>query len=301
MKVWKRTLPILLAVLTLVVALPLQTFAAGYIDLTCTAGLTIQAICGETPVAMPVKGYLVARVDATGSLTATEQFAQYADQLQITGKNDSAWQALAQTVAQELTETVKPQFSGTTDEQGTLTQHTLPLGLYLITGQQVRQGGYFYEISPFFVMLPQQSENDWQYTATVYAKPSQTPCEEEFRLLKKWDDSCHSNRRPKKISVRILCNGELYETVTLPYNGKWSYTWKGDINKTWTVEEDQVTGYRVPKITQEGYVFTILNRCDDPEFPQTGQLWWPVPVLICCGLALIAVGLLRRKEENHEA
>lgn len=37
------------------------------------------------------------------------------------------------------------------------------------------------------------------------------------------------------------------------------------------------------------------------QLPQTGQLWWPVPVLICAGLACIVVGLIRRRREQDEA
>ena len=36
------------------------------------------------------------------------------------------------------------------------------------------------------------------------------------------------------------------------------------------------------------------------KLPQTGQLWWPVPVLACAGLGCIAVGLLRRREDRDE-
>lgn len=36
------------------------------------------------------------------------------------------------------------------------------------------------------------------------------------------------------------------------------------------------------------------------KLPQTGQLWWPVPVLACAGLGCIAVGLLRRREARDE-
>jgi len=35
--------------------------------------------------------------------------------------------------------------------------------------------------------------------------------------------------------------------------------------------------------------------------PQTGQLWWPVPVLLLAGLVLVVVGLARRKEDKYEA
>ena len=36
------------------------------------------------------------------------------------------------------------------------------------------------------------------------------------------------------------------------------------------------------------------------QLPQTGQLWWPVPVLACAGLGCIAVGLFRRWEARDE-
>ena len=35
------------------------------------------------------------------------------------------------------------------------------------------------------------------------------------------------------------------------------------------------------------------------KLPQTGQLWWPVPVLICMGLGCNAVGLIRRREGSE--
>ncbi len=39
----------------------------------------------------------------------------------------------------------------------------------------------------------------------------------------------------------------------------------------------------------------------DPSLPQTGQLWWPVPVLACGGLLLFAVGVaLNRRREADE-
>lgn len=37
-----------------------------------------------------------------------------------------------------------------------------------------------------------------------------------------------------------------------------------------------------------------------PTLPQTGQLWWPVPVLLAAGLLLVVIGLLRRRGTDHE-
>ena len=41
------------------------------------------------------------------------------------------------------------------------------------------------------------------------------------------------------------------------------------------------------------------SRPGQPTLPQTGLLWWPVPVLICAGLLLLLLGLLRRKGASH--
>lgn len=37
-----------------------------------------------------------------------------------------------------------------------------------------------------------------------------------------------------------------------------------------------------------------------PYLPQTGQLWWPVPVLLCAGLFFILIGVVRRRSGNDE-
>lgn len=37
-----------------------------------------------------------------------------------------------------------------------------------------------------------------------------------------------------------------------------------------------------------------------PTLPQTGQLWWPVPVLTAAGLLLVIAGLLRRRGAENE-
>lgn len=37
-----------------------------------------------------------------------------------------------------------------------------------------------------------------------------------------------------------------------------------------------------------------------PKLPQTGQLWWPVPVLLLSGLIAVAAGIARRREDYYE-
>ena len=50
----------------------------------------------------------------------------------------------------------------------------------------------------------------------------------------------------------------------------------------------------------------IVKPTEPPEtpppgkLPQTGQLWWPVPILISAGLLCITAGLLRRRGNRNE-
>ena len=48
--------------------------------------------------------------------------------------------------------------------------------------------------------------------------------------------------------------------------------------------------------TTEGTVTTTSGR----KIPQTGQLWWPVPVLLCAGFLCLIVGMMRRSKGRRK-
>lgn len=50
--------------------------------------------------------------------------------------------------------------------------------------------------------------------------------------------------------------------------------------------------------TVEEIAFT--NKYTDDKLPQTGLLWWPVPVLLAVGLMLVLFGIVRRKGSGNE-
>lgn len=125
-------------------------------------------------------------------------------------------------------------------------------------------------------------------------------------VLKRWSDAGYENKRPASVTVRLLRDGEVYDTVTLDQSCDWQHAWTGlprcgdDGNEiSWTVREDAVSGYTA-SVTQTGDTFVITNAYDNPKLPQTGQLWWPVPLLAAAGLGLICVGLSMRKRDENE-
>ena len=125
-------------------------------------------------------------------------------------------------------------------------------------------------------------------------------------VQKRWSDTGYENKRPASVTAELLKNGEVYDTVRLDADGGWQYTWEelprydAEGKKiSWTLREVSVKGY-TSSVTQTGDIFVLINTYDKTKLPQTGQLWWPVPLLAAAGLGLICVGLSMRKREENE-
>lgn len=155
------------------------------------------------------------------------------------------------------------------------------------------------------------------------------------KVLKVWEDDQKKNR-PKEIVVQLLRDGRVFDTVTLSKKNNWRYTWTElDDDYVWrVVEYDVPEGYTV-SIGREGITFVITNTYEPetppdepnipdtppplgpdpgdpgnpdnpgnpgkPGLPQTGMLWWPVPLLAGAGILLFMGGWHRmRKEERDE-
>lgn len=321
MKKYKSLAALLLGFILVAALFPIHALAAGSIDLNRDASLTITEKYGEQPLSgVRFDLYLVSTADESGELTPVPAFEKYAAELDIRGQNDSAWQALAEKLERELLlgnlGQLLPADSAVTGEQGTASipspGRKLTLGLYLVPGTRTEKEGYVYSTAPFFVLLPEldAQSNTWNYAPAAKAKPGQSPVLVDYQVVKIWRDDCHKTQRPQSITIQLLCDGEVYDTITLPHNGAWKYTWHDlDTNHLWTVTETKLPGYQEPEIQQVENTFLVTNTCgkpgtptgpEKPILPQTGQLWWPVPVLLAAGLLFVVIGLIRRRGARHE-
>lgn len=343
MKIHKKILGTFFAILAIVALLPVQALAAGRLDLSRDVRLTISYQDEKTPlVGAQFDLYLAASVNEYGELTVTEDFAGF--NVNMRGKDDEAWKTLASTLeGYVLRDNIKPADSGKTDRQGQVSfpsqQERLVPGLYLVLGSRHTQDGRIYDAAPFMALLPgRDAETDaWIYDVTVNSKFSSRPEPSgpdsstiTRKVLKVWADSDHENDRPAEVTVQLLCDGSVYDTVTLRAANNWRYTWEGlDARSQWTVVEEEQENY-MPEVTREGITFVLTNTYaedipdqptpmdpgptppeppetmdipDEPvplsQLPQTGQLWWPVPVLTAAGLLLVIFGLLRRRGARH--
>ena len=324
----KRTLALLAAVLCLLTSV---AQAAGSIDLTRKPTLTLTYRDGKTALSgAKFSIYRVADADETGELTVRSEFDEF--DLDIRGKNDRRWREMAQTLeSYVLRRELTPADSGKTDKTGMLTfptqGKTLAAGLYLVIGERHTQGGNDYDAEPFFVLLPTQDleNNEWVYDVSANVKFGKTPVPDDGdtvtrKVLKVWDDDGAEDSRPQEITVELLRNGKVYDTVKLSEKNNWRYTWLDlDADTRWSVTEKTVSGYTV-SITREGITFVVTNtkkpeRTDTPNtpvkpsnpskpsssakptLPQTGAVWWHVEALALSGLVFLILGALDRKTE----
>lgn len=332
-KLNSRILSVCLCLLCLSALLSVQLQAAGPIDTGRDVHLTIAYQQDGQPVSgAPFDLFYVASVDAYGEFTLTGDFAKYP--VRLTGLDSDGWRQLAETLASYASaDRLTPLDSGATNAQGLLTfpnrQSSMKPGLYLAVGQQFSDGVYVYTTEPFLAALPivDTASNEWVYDLTVSPKHMEDDAIPPFhdtterKVLKVWDDGGDTASRPQEITVQLLKNGIVYDTVTLSARNNWRYTWDKlpnyDSNGRrieWSVVERDVSGYTV-LVSREGLTFVITNSRtpgepsepstpatpgSKPSLPQTGLLWWPVPLLVLCGLAFVIAGVIFGKRKHHD-
>ena len=320
MKQLKRAAYLFCAVMFLLIMAG-QVFASETVNPDKDVTLTITSIWDQKSIpGMEYKLYLVSTFDENGKLTPSAEFRTYAQKLDIKGKNDEAWHTLAQELDDAFIAgkiSAQPADAVTSNENG-ITKFpsrgkTLVKGLYLVLSTCVEYDGFVYVTSPFFVSLPWADTDgqNWDYDVDMQIAPkiARKPLREDLKVIKIWDDKGNNTKRPKTITIRLKRDGVEYDVITLPQNNRWEYTWKDlETKYHWTVTEDKVEGYKDPSITREGNTFKVVNTVKPgptppptPTLPQTGQLWWPVPILISIGLLLMVLGVIRRKEAMYNA
>lgn len=115
--------------------------------------------------------------------------------------------------------------------------------------------------------------------------------------------------RPSSVTVQLYDGAEKCgDEVTLSAENNWTYTWKGLVLKHDTEHAYSVQEVSVPdnyKVTYavDGTITTITNTYVQPaqKLIQTGQLNWPIPVMACVGVALVAAGILLTRKKQDDA
>lgn len=312
----------------LLILCPMQALAAGSIQTEKPASLAIEYLYEKEPISgAQFSVFRIASVEPDCTFTLTPTFSKY--RVKVAENTVEEWNCLAETLAgYALADQLTPDAIGTTDRSGKACFENLKTGLYLILSEKCVAGDYCYYIKPTIAALPglDALQNDWSYQVSILPKVEREPITKgkttERAVLKVWDDGGNTALRPASITISLLRDGELFEKVTLNEKNNWSYQWTelaySDEKGTpyyWSVAEDPAENYSTDVI-RKGITFVVTNSLDvehenpsfgqDPDgpkkpsnLPQTGVLWWPVPVLLCFGAVLLIFGAVRRKEDKR--
>lgn len=216
---------LVLAALAALALSPAKAQAAVAVDVDAPASLELSLTSGgEAASGVAFSIYRVAEVAFTGELTPVSPFAGYG----ISFEDDTAegWAAMAQSLNELVfADGIAPSAKALTDARGVASFSGLPVGLYLVTGEDFRTDGAGVVPAPFMICLPDLSDGDeWLYDVQAGVKSQIVP-----------DASSGTSSGGSSSSGK-------------PSQGK---------------------------------------------LPQTGQLWWPVPVLLLTGVAFTALGAAR--------
>ncbi|MDO5400561.1 MAG: Cna B-type domain-containing protein [Eubacteriales bacterium] len=314
----RRWITFLLALVLLAGVLPVRARAIDAIDQDREVSLTIRCMDGDVPLAgVEFALYRVADTDDFGGLTVCDAFR---DHVHGDLNDPDRSEALARDLARAAAD-LPALDAGSTDARGLLRfpsqQGSLRPGLYLVTGQSHSHGGYVYTENPVLVMLPWRNQtggdiDTWHYDVERTGKfdkvEEKHPVTVEVEKI--WVTG--GREKPESLTVRLYRDSRLFDEVILNENNGWSYRWEDLEPGLWEVDEAAVKGYDkqiIPTVNDERthYRFRLVNTYRQPEnpgkpprLPQTGQLWWPVPVLLSAGLLLVLIGMLRRRGQSRE-
>ena len=290
---------------------------------TGKASLTIDFKTTDNSTALSgavFKVYKVASINERNHLVKDQEYESVDADFEKT-TTEEEWQKLVESFIKAIEEQekeIKETATCTTDTNGICKMENLEEGLYLVVGAEHTQGNTKYTPAPFFVRLPEaklddddESKDEWNYDVRVEPKyTSETNPDEphegggktSIKVIKIWEDEGNEKKRPGNVQVELYQDGKVIDKVKLSEDNNWTYTWTGlDNSYNYRVEESLNKKYD-RRVTQEGNTFIIVNTYKEDDFilPDTGQLWWPVPLLIGGGLILIAVGIMvnRKKEDT---
>lgn len=197
-----------------------------------------------------------------------------------------------------LMEGIEADASNSSDSSYKASFTGLESGIYLVVGKEVFQDGVFYMPQVSLVSLSGDLSVDLKYEMSD--KPSR------IHVLKVWKKD-NKKSRPKSIEVCLLrSDGIVVDKVILNSDNQWTYTWDNlSTSYTYSVMETSVpSGYK-ESCTREKDTIVLTNtgnfmdkvKKKDEVLPNSGQLWWPVPVLLFVGLVLFGLGRHLKNEE----
>ena len=252
--------------------------------------------------------YRLADWSAKGGYTPTGDFADhttYPVDWDILNADQQTLRDFANTMAGYIAVN-KPAAENTlkTDSAGVATFDQLKDGLYLAVVAPYEGNVLTCQTAAMLVALPNvhKDAND-QRTLSIEPKADcAVPPTTTISVNKVWKDK-NSAKRPESVTMNLLQDGKIYDSIMLNNANDWKYTWKGlQAKHEYTVVEANVPGNYTALVDRENNDYTVTNTAK-PGSAKTGAsvaiIAVIVVVLAAAGIAIAVV--VRKKNTTKNA
>jgi hypothetical protein len=228
-----------------------------------------------------VKLYKVAEFSSSGKYQLSEAYASYLGSRDFDGSDSGKLEGGAQTLEAYIRADNRKADSEAVIQGGQAKCSDIPAGLYLILYDVPAASSY--TAGALLQSLPYDfKDGGYVSDVTLHVKTVSKPAPEKtsYKVQKLWQGDSKADR-PAEISVTILKDGSVYETVSLNADNNWSYSWEAE-SGVFLVKEDSVPdGYTV-QTSADGTTFQIINsREHESETP--GQTETPGSTQVTSG------------------
>jgi len=304
----------------------------------CPSALAIdrideQALCtltvnfrpgGENGDGAQIRLYRVADMTGFGDFTPVYDFAGLGEP--VNGLEDEEWNVLARKMASYVDHSslTNRWWAKGTVTGGKVVFKDLPVGLYLLVYDVYSRSSIYYLTDPMLISLPNHSDpNDpdaWMCEVEISPKAHQIQAA-PLRVRKEWVRAPMEEWKP--VTIHLMVKGKIAETVVLSAANNWcaNFSTKLQNGDWWSVAEATklegfknykwdwswdgkyvniyVTNEKKPPVTPSTTGPAPTPKPNyPPVLPQTGLLWWPVPVLAVGGMLLFGLGWARRRRHD---
>lgn len=265
------------------------------------------------------KLYKIAEKSKEGKYNLVNEFINYRVDLSNYSSMDKA--AVANTLESYIKrDGLKELRKGVTDSFNSVNFTALDSGLYLIMGETKLNKDYRYYPTPVLLEVTENSNRE----IVMDLKYEKNKIDKKIKLIvyKIWDDG-DSIDRPNSIDVQLLRNGQVLEEEKLSKYNNWCIEWK-NLSPDFTydvIEKDVPKNYYVT-VNRDGEVIKICNTLSNIEgeyltreenekeeepfkimeekVPQTGQLWYPVIILLILASVFFIIGKMSDKKNENK-
>ncbi len=186
-----------------------------------------------------------------------------------------------------------------TSEYGKAQFENLSEGIWLVFCEDSEK----YSFNPYLVFLPFANNGGLNYNVTSTPKLKLNKLDDKsIYVIKKWDDNNNeAKKRPEKITVELKRGEKVVDTVVLNEGNGWAHTFEGQSNEgKYSVNEKMVKNYSVKYSGDSENGFIITNTYNSGKLPQTGQLWWPIGIVLFVGLLFVLLGIIELGARKNE-